>query len=93
MWIKKRTVIGGQSRDDDWIVMRGQQAVGRVHPSPPMPGIQPLEWASWTHPCDRGRANSLEDALDQLREAIRARWPDDVPAVPRGGTRYSDDLP
>lgn len=93
MWMRRRTVIGGQTAAGDYLVYRGRQVVGRVVPAPRITGGQPYQWSTKTDPPDRGRADSLEDALHQLREAVRARWPDDVAEVPRCGTKHSGDLP
>ena len=93
MWNRKRTVIGGRIAEGDFTVYRHKQAVGRVGLAPSMPDTQPYQWSTNTYPCDRGRADSLEEALHLLREAIRAHWPDDVPEVPRSGTKFSSDLP
>lgn len=82
MWTRRPTLIGGQTAPDDVTVLRHDQAVGRVTRSVAIQGAAPYAWMTWTYPADNGRAQSLDDALDQLRAAIRGRWPDDVPRVP-----------
>lgn len=81
MWKRKRTVIAGRISEDDWVIVRGDQAVGRVHRSPAT-GVAPFSWFTWTYPCDRGYACNLHDGLRQAREAIRSKWPDDQARVP-----------
>ena len=80
-------VIGGQVRPDDWAILRRGQVVGRVYR-----GAQPhsalcWHWSTLTDPCDFGRAAIMRDALDNIRAAIRARWPDEVGPLPMAGTR------
>lgn len=82
MWTHRPTHIGGQSRDGDFTILRRGQEVGRVCPSVAIAGTPPYSWMTWTYPAANGRADSLEDALERLRAAIRTRWPDEVEAVP-----------
>lgn len=84
MWTRKRTVIGGQTAPDDWAVFRRGQAVGRVYRGNHPHIDAQWRWATRTYPCDSGRALTLDQALDQMRAAIRARWPDDVDRLPVG---------
>lgn len=81
MWTRRPTLIGGQTAPDDVTVLRHAQAVGRVTRSVAIRGAAPYAWMTWTYPADSGRAQSLDEALDQLRAAIRGRWPDDVARV------------
>ena len=87
MWTRRPTIIGGQTAAGDLTILRHDQEVGRVFPSTAIAGTSPYQWSTWTYPCDNGRADSLSDALHQLREAIRQRWPDDVERVPLAGSR------
>jgi len=88
MWTRKRTVIGGQSNEGDWLVLRHQQTVGRLHPAPPIPGVQPWVWSTFTYPCANGRCDTMSEALEAIREAVRARWPDELETVPLSGTKH-----
>jgi len=81
MWTRRLTIIGGRTEPDDYTILRNGQAVGRVHRSPAT-GVQAFAWFTWTRPAARGYADTLEDALHMVREAIRSRWPDDLPRVP-----------
>ena len=83
MWTRKLTVIGGQTEEDDWIILRNGQEVGRVHRATPIVGLQKMEWVTWTAPWDKGRADTLDQAIEAVRTAIRNRWPDTEPEVPR----------
>lgn len=82
MWTRKPTIIGDRHTPGDYIVLRRGQEVGRVLLAAPLPHGRAYEWNTRTYPCDSGYADDLDDALDQLREAIRARWPDSEESVP-----------
>jgi hypothetical protein len=86
MWTMRPCVIGRETAPGDYVVLRGRQAVGRVVPAPHIPGAKRYDWSTWTYPSDNGQADGLEDALAQLRAAIRRRWSDDVDQVPMAGT-------
>lgn len=85
MWTRRPTVIGGQTAPDDFVIQRGGQSVGRVCRAVALPGTRPFHWMTWTYPSANGRSETFDQALHELREAIRARWPDDVEAVPLAG--------
>lgn len=85
MWTRRPTLIGGQTAPDDFTVLRRDQPVGRVTRAVAIPGATPFAWMTWTYPADNGRAQTLDEALDQLRCAIRRRWPDEIDAVPLAG--------
>lgn len=85
MWTHKLTVIGGQTQEGDYTVLRAGQAVGRILPTPFIAHSQGWEWATLTLPSDNGRADSQQDALDALRAAVRARWPDSPVKLPMAG--------
>lgn len=87
MWTRKLTVIGGQTREDDWIVLRHRQIVGRLHPAPSMPHVQPWQWFVFTYPGANGRCDTMDEALEAIRQAVRARWPDTLDSVPLAGTK------
>jgi hypothetical protein len=82
MWTHRPTVIGGQSHDGDFTILRHGQEVGRVCPSVAIAGTSPYSWMTWTYPAASGRADSLEEALERLHDAIRMRWPDEVERLP-----------
>ncbi len=90
MWTRKLTVIGGETNPDDWMVYRGRQEVGRIHKSQTEPGGHDWGWATNTRPFFQGSGYTLDQCLHDMREAIRARWPDDLPEVPRSGTKHGD---
>lgn len=83
MWTMRKTRIGGRVEDDDFTILRNGQKVGRVHRAAST-GVQPFAWFTWTHPASRGYADTFEGALEHVRGAIRQRWPDDLPRVPKG---------
>lgn len=89
MWTRRRTDLPfpGQTPPDDWVVIRRGQIVGRIMEAVSRPGAAPWQWTTWTMPHDRGTADSRDDALHQLREALRRRWPDDVPELPLAAPR------
>lgn len=90
MWSRRQTTIGGIPHDNDWLVYRHKQSVGRVLMSVQVPDVPAYSWNTLTNPAMNGRAETLEEALSELREAIRSRWPDDLPEVPRHGTKFFD---
>ena len=80
MWTRKRTFIDGEcNADGDWLVLRHGQEVGRVYPvaAGSILGAHYF-WCIWTDPTDSGKAETLGAALEAVRGAIRARWPDGV---------------
>lgn len=83
MWTRRRTWLNSPS-EADWTVLRHRQRIGRVHLCPGAQGTPPWMWSTFSHPCNSGRADSLDAGLYAVRQAIRARWPDDVPRVPTG---------
>jgi hypothetical protein len=83
MWTRRPTIIGGRAAPDDVTILRNGQTVGRVHRSA-LTGVAPFSWFTWSYPATRGYADTIEDGLRQVREAIRAQWPDDVPRIPKG---------
>ncbi len=86
MWTRRPCIIGGQTAPDDFTIYRHKQAVGRVCRAVALPGTRPFHWMTWTHPCANGRAETFDQALHELREAIRHRWPDEIEAGPLQGT-------
>ncbi|MGR3760907.1 hypothetical protein ACUXV3_12370 [Roseobacteraceae bacterium NS-SX3] len=71
MWTMRRTVIAGERLEDDWVIVRGFQEVGRVrHDSVSQNGAAPWTWATWTLPAEHGRADTLEAAREALRQAV-----------------------
>jgi len=82
MWKRKRTGLGGQAAQSDYLILRGQQVVGRVLPAHFIPGTEQYIWATFTYPAAHGRANSLTEAEEAVRSYIRAHWPDSQMRVP-----------
>ena len=75
MWTRKRTVIGGESSADDWIVRRNGEDVGRVRLDfHPYNDASPWMWASWVLPATHGRADSMENALEAVRSAVTQQY-------------------
>ena len=71
MWTRKRTVIAGDVLEDDWIIMRNGEDVGRISLDEfPYNGAQHWQWASWVHPATHGRVDTLEEAQDAVRRAV-----------------------
>ncbi len=87
MWTRRMTMIGGQTAPDDWTILRRGQVVGRVHRGRLVNGAIRIHWSTMLYPCDRGWCDTVEGAQEQLRAAIRARWPDEVGPLPMAGTR------
>ena len=69
-WSRRPTLIGGRTAPDDWSVLRDGVAVGRVHPRPYMVDGPKLTWSTWTLPSQSGSAETLEDALEAIRQAV-----------------------
>lgn len=69
-WTRRRTVIGGQSRADDWIISYNGEDVGRVLTDVAHNGSEKWKWASWRLPGRTGREETLEAACDSLRRTI-----------------------
>lgn len=90
MWKRRLTVIGGKTMPGDWTVYRGRQCVGRIQPAIGAIDLPSYSWSTITTPALRGRCETIDDAQHQMREAMRAHWPDDLPEVPRSGTRFKD---
>ncbi len=67
--------------------MRNGQPVGRIYQT--HGGIigPRYVWGTWAYPSDRGSCASLDEALAELRGAIRARWPDGPGHLPVSSTR------
>lgn len=84
MWTRKLTVIGGQTAPNDWAILRNRQVVGRVYMGALQHGELHWHWSTSVYPSDWGRTKTMEEALDRLRAAIRARWPDSVARLPVG---------
>ncbi|MDD7969932.1 hypothetical protein [Roseinatronobacter alkalisoli] len=87
MWRRKLTVIAGETREGDYIILRDRQVVGRIYPAHLIPDASPYVWATYTYPATEGRADSLDDAAEAVRAHIRTRWLDSVPAVPLAADR------
>jgi hypothetical protein len=79
MWTRRRTLIDGEGRPDDWIIVRRGQEIGRVYKRdlPRGEGVV-WEWMTWTYPNDHGSADTMEQALEKLRAFIRSHWSDEV---------------
>lgn len=87
MWKRKPTIIGGQTADGDFLILRDRQVVGRVSPAHLIEGAQPYIWATYTYPPAHGRADSLIDAEEAVRWFVRSHWPDSVMHVPLAAER------
>lgn len=69
-WSLRRTIISCATIPEDFCVLRDGVCLGRVHRAPYVPKAPPFIWASWPHPAQSGRADSLDAALDLCRNAI-----------------------
>jgi hypothetical protein len=70
-WSRKRTWIGGEPIKNDWIVMRLGEEVGRVRLDRGGDrNSQPWQWHKTTVPGENGKADSLDQALEAVREAV-----------------------
>lgn len=90
MWALKPTRIAGETIPDDMVILRHRQVVGRVHRGNDWDREPRYRWSTFTYPCNQGTSPSFAEATHALREAVRQRWPDDVPAVPLAGAKRSD---
>ncbi|WP_065329974.1 hypothetical protein [Tritonibacter mobilis] len=67
----KKTVIGGKSRDDDWVICFNRHEVGRVMLDRfPNNGAAPWEWSAWCYPSGQGRVHSMEVARENVRATV-----------------------
>ncbi len=74
---RRPTVIGGQTRPDDWaIYYNGGRAIGRINHYNNGPNSY-WQWNIWTNPGASGTADSLEGAQDALKAAVMALPPED----------------
>ena len=74
MWTRKKTLIGGQTADNDWIVRwRGRDCgrVMRVH-SPGSETKLTWSWSAWSYPSGYGRCDTLAEGLDHVRCTVIA---------------------
>ncbi len=64
-------MIAGEHQSDDWVVLRRGVPVGRVLLDRfPRNGAKPWSWHKHTVPGRNGREDSIEAALEALRNAI-----------------------
>lgn len=85
MWRRRKNVIGGAAQEGDFLILRGRQVVGRVLPAHFIPDASPYIWATYTYAAKHGRADSLVEASEAVRNYIRSHWPDSVASVPLAG--------
>jgi hypothetical protein len=71
MWTRRKTVIAGQTYQDDWTVLYRRIAVGRVLKTTLMNPRRDLwTWHSWMYPAQNGQADTLDEALEACRRAV-----------------------
>ncbi|WP_333826844.1 hypothetical protein [Pararhodobacter sp.] len=90
MWKRKPTGLGGAGADGDFLILRGDQVVGRVLPAHFIPGTRSYIWSAFSYPAAHGRAESLDEAAEAVRAYIRSKWPDSVMSVPLGTEKGKD---
>lgn len=71
-WTRRPTAIDGEIIPDDWVVLCNGNEVGRVYYAVNQPPPRSWAWGSWAATCRSGGAESLDDALDRVREAVLA---------------------
>lgn len=69
-WTHKSTIIGGRVLENDRVILRDHEEVGRVYLGPETPNVEPWVWATWVHPPQQGRSASMGEALDAARMAV-----------------------
>lgn len=69
-WTRRATVIDGTTCENDWIVSRDGEEVGRVLLMISGPGIPMWKWASWIIPAHHGLEETRDAALDALRQEV-----------------------
>lgn len=74
VWTRKRTF---EPEHDDWVVLRDGFVVGRVMRDTQQRsrvGREQWMWNVLTMPAHNGWADTLEEALEQVRELASDRW-------------------
>ncbi len=90
MWTRKLTQIGGLTVVGDYLIYRDSQNVGRIILTADVGGEKFWNWSTLVHPSESGRADSIGEAQEALRHAVRRHWPDDAGEVKRLGTQFMD---
>lgn len=74
MWTRRRTVIGGQTAPDDWNVLCHGRKCGRVMRVTLTNSDTPAawQWSAWCYPTANGRCDTMEAALECVRQAVIA---------------------
>ena len=70
MWTRKRTVIAGRVVEDDWIVRKDGQSVGRVYATGIWDETLSWMWFVQVQPVAQGYAPSMTEALEEVRRRI-----------------------
>lgn len=72
MWTRKRTVIAGRTDgDNDWMVYRDRQPVGRVYATQISDPTLRWMWIVQVGPTGHGYAPSMAEALEAVRRRVR----------------------
>ena len=69
-WTRRRTYIGGDFAPDDWTTKLDGQDVGRVYLGHRGMVGGPWKWVTWVQPVAKGEAETLEEALSAVKEAV-----------------------
>lgn len=71
-WTRRRTRIGGQVCEDDWTVVCDSWVVGRTHRvHPGFVRVGQWGWSVHSYPACSGYAETLDEALERIRQGVR----------------------
>lgn len=67
----RKTVIGGEVGEDDWVIVWNGRSVGRISLDDfPYNDAKPWTWATWVHPAEYGRVDTMEEARETVRRVV-----------------------
>ncbi|CAM3714938.1 hypothetical protein PHIN109289_05435 [Phaeobacter inhibens] len=71
MWTMRKTVIGSVVGENDWVITWNGRSVGRISLDAfPYNGSKPWTWATWVHPAEHGRVDTMEEAREKVRKVV-----------------------
>ncbi|NDW32949.1 hypothetical protein [Salipiger sp. PrR007] len=71
MWTRKRTIIAGRTDgDNDWLVLKDGQTIGRVYATHISNPTLRWMWIVQVGPTGHGYAPSMDAALDEVRRRV-----------------------
>ncbi|AUQ54526.1 hypothetical protein PhaeoP70_01848 [Phaeobacter inhibens] len=71
MWTMRKTVIGGEVGEKDWVITWNGRSVGRISLDAfPYNDAKLWTWATWVHPAEHGRVDTMEEAREKVRTIV-----------------------